>query len=281
MKSLPGRSFGFVHWPRVAPEPWAGVWPLACGYKDGVRLTTNDTQDYYCIHVVTTGALRFRMPHGIDTCLRTGDMFAVFPYARFSYVNEFRDGKENGEMHWARLGGHLAHEYMTAMGFSLERPCFPARNPTRIAKSFNQLHAIRESSGSDRDPRAVELLYAMLPHADHTPSPPPESLPLALRAKAFMQNETERGLNIEQISSIFGVSRSTLFLRFKEAFGKSPVEVLIEIRVQRARRLLEETTLSTREVALQAGYSDPLYFSRQFTRHAGQSPTAYRAAHRP
>ena len=104
------RAFGFWHWPRVEPEPWAGVWPLAWGYKDGVRLTTNDTQDYYCIHLVTTGVLRFRTPAGTDTCLREGDMFGVFPYTRFTYVNEFPDGKENGEMYWTRLAGHLVHD---------------------------------------------------------------------------------------------------------------------------------------------------------------------------
>jgi len=117
-------------------------------------------------------------------------------------------------------------------------------------------------------------------HPDILASPAPESLPLALRVKVFMENETERGLNIEQISGIFNVSRSTLFLHFKQTFGKSPVEVLIDVRLQRARRLLEKTTLSMGEVASEAGYSDPLYFSRQFTRHIGQSPTTYRSTHR-
>jgi AraC-like DNA-binding protein len=91
-----------------------------------------------------------------------------------------------------------------------------------------------------------------------------------------MEHEMDRGLNIEQISRAFQVSRSTLFLQFRNAFGRSPMAVLQELRTARACRLLRETALPVREVARTCGYSDPLYFTRDFTRRQGVSPTAFR-----
>ena len=45
-----------------------------------------------------------------------------------------------------------------------------------------------------------------------------------------------------------------------------------------AARLLRFTDLTVGEVAHRAGFTDPLYFSRAFKRHAGEPPMAYRAA---
>ena len=45
----------------------------------------------------------------------------------------------------------------------------------------------------------------------------------------------------------------------------------------RARIMLRHTGRSVKEVAQATGYDDPLYFSKQFRRHAGMSPREYRA----
>jgi AraC family transcriptional regulator, transcriptional activator of pobA len=47
-----------------------------------------------------------------------------------------------------------------------------------------------------------------------------------------------------------------------------------------AARLLRFTDLTVQQVALRVGYDDPLYFSRAFKRHFGDSPVAYRAQSR-
>jgi AraC family transcriptional activator of pobA len=47
-----------------------------------------------------------------------------------------------------------------------------------------------------------------------------------------------------------------------------------------AARLLRFTDKTMGEVAYESGFSDPLYFSRAFKRHNGQSPSAYRDAAR-
>ncbi len=48
----------------------------------------------------------------------------------------------------------------------------------------------------------------------------------------------------------------------------------------RARALLDTTTMPIGEVARAVGYHDPLYFSRQFHKLHGETPTSYRALHK-
>lgn len=45
-----------------------------------------------------------------------------------------------------------------------------------------------------------------------------------------------------------------------------------------ATRLLRFTDLAISQIAYRCGYNDPLYFSRAFKRHHGQSPANYRAS---
>ena len=91
-----------------------------------------------------------------------------------------------------------------------------------------------------------------------------------------MEREVSTGMNIEQICRVLKVSRSSLFLHFKKECGRSPIEILTEVRIAHARRLLRETSLSVAEVAFSSGYTDPFYFSRTFARHVGSPPSVFR-----
>ena len=58
--------------------------------------------------------------------------------------------------------------------------------------------------------------------------------------------------------------------------NSSPIRYLTENRMKYAVKLLENTSLSIKEVAQKSGYDDQLYFSNIFRIHYGRSPRAYR-----
>ena len=65
---------------------------------------------------------------------------------------------------------------------------------------------------------------------------------------------------------------------FKKEMGRSPLEYLTDLRMNRARELLLDGTrkLPIAEVAEACGFSDALYFSRVFKKRFGSSPTQFR-----
>jgi hypothetical protein len=64
--------------------------------------------------------------------------------------------------------------------------------------------------------------------------------------------------------------------RFKDVFGASPTQLLVRLRMQKARNLLLETPMSIKEIADCLGYERQHEFARAFRKHAGQSPSEWR-----
>ena len=83
-------------------------------------------------------------------------------------------------------------------------------------------------------------------------------------------------LPIAEYARLSHLSESRFTHLFHEVMGKSPVGYLTEIRVQRAKELLRDTSLPVLEIAASVGIKNPYYFSRFFKKQTGLSPTDYR-----
>lgn len=79
-------------------------------------------------------------------------------------------------------------------------------------------------------------------------------------------------VTLEDIAGAANISRSEAGRCFKAYMGCSPVEALIQYRLQNAQRLLEETTLTLQEISYECGFHSVNYFSRQFRKNYGYAP---------
>jgi AraC family transcriptional activator of pobA len=77
-----------------------------------------------------------------------------------------------------------------------------------------------------------------------------------------------------------GMPPAALSQTLNRVIGRSTKELVTDRVMLEAARLLRFTDKTMGEVAYESGFSDPLYFSRAFKRHNGQSPSAYRDAAR-
>ena len=91
-----------------------------------------------------------------------------------------------------------------------------------------------------------------------------------------LEREYQRRWTVDEMAHMAHMSRSTFLRVFRRAFAQSPVEFLIERRLEGARRLLRDTDRSITEIALEQGFSDSNYFARRFRQAAGMTPTEFR-----
>ena len=93
---------------------------------------------------------------------------------------------------------------------------------------------------------------------------------------AWMAANLDRPLTLRQIASKAGFSPAYFSRMWKSRTGHSPVDYLIELRLQKARELLAGTHQPIAVVAELSGFADPLYFSKVFRARIGLPPSIYR-----
>lgn len=84
-------------------------------------------------------------------------------------------------------------------------------------------------------------------------------------------------LSSEDLAKMAGLSVSHFERRFRRAFGASPRQYLVRIRVEHAAQLLRETEKTVSEIAHACGFYDHAHFSRSFRRIMQLSPSEYRS----
>lgn len=83
-------------------------------------------------------------------------------------------------------------------------------------------------------------------------------------------------IDIPYLARLENLSNSRYVTVFKKHFKKSPNEYIIDLRLQFAKSLLDNTNMSIRQISESVGYSDQYFFSRLFKKHLGVSPLSYR-----
>ncbi len=91
-----------------------------------------------------------------------------------------------------------------------------------------------------------------------------------------MRRHPERRVALTTLAARADYDPDHLARIFRQRFGQPPGRYAIHCRIDRARTLLRFTDQTIAGIAERLGYHDPYFFSRQFTRVTGLSPSAYR-----
>ena len=90
---------------------------------------------------------------------------------------------------------------------------------------------------------------------------------------SYIYEHYAENVTLEDIAGAANISRSEAERCFKSYMNCSPVDALIRYRLQVAHRLLDETTLSLKEISCTCGFNSVNYFSRRFRAHYGYAPS--------
>src|SRR5262245_10060753 len=96
------------------------------------------------------------------------------------------------------------------------------------------------------------------------------------RSVEYIHANIDKPLPLEHLAMTAGMSKFHFAKSFRHAMGIPPHQYLVQARMQKAKRLLSDETLSVPQIASRVGYSDTGQFSAQFLKLIGLSPAHYR-----
>lgn len=91
------------------------------------------------------------------------------------------------------------------------------------------------------------------------------------------ENIQNEDFNIDSIAEKAGLSRSAFFKKLKSLTGLAPVDLVKEIRLSKAERLVATTDKSISEIAYSVGFKESSYFGKCFKKKFGMTPLEYRS----
>lgn len=239
--------------------------------------------DYYLLHHVISGSGVFECDGSAQT-LRAGHTFLIRPKRLFSYAS---DADDPWRYRWVAFAGDGAEALLAEAGFGPGRLPIAdtggSRAPAERCRSIYEAFRGRGASASLAAAGQLHLLLACLKEAaaDRDERPPVADThgeELAMQVIGYLTTQYAEPLTIEAMAETLGYNRAYLSRLFKRHTGVTPIAFLTRIRVDRAKRLLRERPeLTVEQVASSVGFQDALYFSKQFRRAFGETPTGYRA----
>ncbi|MCR8843558.1 ABC transporter substrate-binding protein [Paenibacillus sp. SC116] len=96
-------------------------------------------------------------------------------------------------------------------------------------------------------------------------------------AKVYIHQHFARSITLEEIAEALNYSVPHLSKQFKQRVGRSPIEYLIGVRIDKAQEWLTKSDATLQEVAAAVGYTDISYFTKSFKKHTGLTPGQFKA----
>ena len=95
-------------------------------------------------------------------------------------------------------------------------------------------------------------------------------------AVSFMLKNYHQYISLKKLAEMTNSSTTTFYRKFMKEFQVSPISWLLNLRIRKSMNLLMCSDMTIGEIANAVGFSDSLYFSRQFKRIIGCTPKEYR-----
>lgn len=125
--------------------------------------------------------------------------------------------------------------------------------------------------------KVVEELIDEIEHSSNEQNLIEKSESLVYQALNYIERHfTERELSLVNVAKEIHVTPPYLSNLFKDKTGKNFTEYLLELRMEKAKDLLGNTSLRVQEIAEEIGYLNPHYFSSTFKKYTKMTPLEFR-----
>ncbi len=229
-------------------------------------------RDYYIIHHIISGKGYFEQDGKVYS-LKSGDCFFIGPH----YVTKYyADENDPWYYVWISFTGSAVSSLLEKTFVSRQSPVF---NISDIKSVKSQFLKIEQYAGL---PHAGTLsligclcgILDGLANPEKNISSGPEEY--VNNAISYINANIHLPISVEAIASLSGINRKYFCRIFKKYTGLTPMQYILQAKLEKAKLLLRTTSASVGDIARSVGYDDIFSFSRMFSSQVGIAPSQYR-----
>ena len=192
-------------------------------------------------------------------------------------VDEVLDSPEGN-----RFGSTLMRYYalIDLLKMTVERVtrATPGMDAKDVATRLSEQHDIFAAAGRKESFRqtAVELLRQAVSMRAETMAGVKNSHVISKAEKYVAENFCDPNISLISVAKYVGLSSAHFSTVFSQTLGRSFINYLTAMRIERAKELLANTSMKLSTIAMEIGYNEPNYFSHVFRKLEGITPKEYR-----
>ncbi len=230
----------------------------------------------FVMHFVISGKGYYNLDGKLYS-VKAGDLFYI-PANHIIFY--YPDKSEPWEYFWMEYSGQKALHLNERAGLTISSPIYSVQKTEDFAFICNEM--VGALNDKTDDLTTVSAAYKIFSSIINERFPQKAATPnsrgdLISQVIAYIgANYTNPSLSLAVIAANFNMNASYLSRFFRQTTGVPISKYIIDFRMNKAVSLLKRRDLSIKYVAISVGYSDPLYFSREFNRLYRISPSAYR-----
>lgn len=184
----------------------------------------------------------------------------------------FSDSERPWKKHFVNVSGKLLESLAEGYGLS-DISYFEGLD---LSDELGRIIALAKQECDDCSPELIGIINEIFLKMHNHVKEKSERLGIEAEMKDFLNTQVTSKFQIELLCKHISRSESQTIRIFKKAYGVTPYTYVLNKKIDLAKKLLNSTNLSIKQIADKLCFTDEYYFSNLFKSKVGTTPSAYR-----
>jgi AraC-like DNA-binding protein len=233
-------------------------------------------QEYSLVYI-TGGKGIYKSPQAGSIPVEGGSVIVVFPNERHSYSPDPSTGWKE---YWIGFDGPNMRHLVNKKFFNPLTPVFNIGYNEIMVNLFLEIIEVIKKEKPGYQPQVCGAAMYMLGYLHSSVKQQlfatGEEENIVNHARLIIRSNLESGISPEDIAGQLKISYSRFRKLFKAYTGIAPVQYQIQLKLEKAKEELVNTSRSIKEIAFDLNFESSQYFSSQFKEKTGLSPVEFR-----